>query len=131
MYPVPQVITLTQAEVESAALEAVLKFHREQQGRAPREATANLLRDMIVIRSTGAFTQTEEALATTKEGRRLIRSARRDQRALTRRDAEARVAKAIGLEVIRSFYDIDVRAGEQVEVYVLQEDLSARIAGQP
>ena len=105
--------------LESELAELVARFHREQQGHAPVFCEAHLLRDMAVVRSTGIFTSTEQTLCGSTEGRKLIQSARREQRALTRRDIEGRVAKILSRHVLRSYYDLDVRTGEQVEVYIL------------
>jgi uncharacterized protein YbcI len=105
--------------IEESAVEAVRRFHQEQQGRAPQELRAHLVDDMLIIRSHGVFTETEVRLSDSEDGRRLIRSARRDQRALTRRTAEAAVSVAIGTPVLRSFFDLDVRTGDMIEVYIL------------
>lgn len=75
---------------------------------------------MAVVRCRDIFTPTERELVTTEEGRKIVQSARREQRALTRRQIEAAVAGAIGRTVIRSFYDLDVRVGEQAEIYVFE-----------
>ena len=80
----------------------------------------SMLEDMVVVRCQDVFTPTEQELVETEEGRKLVQSARREQRALTRREAEASVAKASGRRVLRSFYDLDVRVGEQVEIYVFE-----------
>jgi uncharacterized protein YbcI len=106
--------------IESELADLVIRFHREQQGHAPSWCEAHILRDMAVIRSQGIFTTTEETLCGSMEGKKLIQSARREQRALTRRDVEARVSKLLDRPVVRSYYDLDVRTGEQIEVYILQ-----------
>jgi len=105
--------------VESHLANEVGKFHREQQGHAPATVQARLLSDMAVVRSGGVFTPTERTLCGSDEGRKLVQSARREQRALTRRDVESRVSKVLARPVLRSYYDLDVRLGEQVEVYIL------------
>lgn len=74
---------------------------------------------MVVVVSDGVFTPTEQGLCETSEGRKLVQSARREQRALTRRAVEAEVARVVGRPVVRSFYDLDVRVAEQIEVYML------------
>ena len=43
----------------------------------------------------------------------------RFQRALSRRQIESVIGEMVGRRVLRSFYDIDTRNGEQVEVYIL------------
>lgn len=67
------------------------------------------------------FTPNENDLAQTSEGRKIIQSARRDLRALTRREIEGEVSRILGVPILRSFYDLDVRTADQVEVYVLAE----------
>lgn len=79
-----------------------------------------VLPDMAIIRCRDIFTPTERELVGTEEGRKIVQSARRENRALTRRQAEAAVADVIGRQVARSFYDLDVRVGEQAEIYVFE-----------
>jgi uncharacterized protein YbcI len=105
--------------LEGELANLISRFHREQQGHQPSWCEAHLLFDMAIVRSNGIFTPTEQALCGSTEGRKLIQSARREQRALTRREIEGQVGKLLEREVLRSYYDLDVRMGEQIEVYVL------------
>ncbi|HTQ08733.1 MAG TPA: DUF2294 domain-containing protein [Fimbriimonadaceae bacterium] len=97
----------------------ISRFHFDQHGHLPGRIEVFLCDDLVVIRCHDVFTTTEHKLATTSEGKKLIQSARRDQRALTRREIERNVSRVVGVPVLRSFYDIDTRNGEQIEVYVL------------
>lgn len=96
-----------------------MKFHQEQQGCTPAEAKATLAGDMMIVVLGGTFTPTEVVLSKSEEGKKLIQSARREQRALTRRQIETEVAIIVDRPVVRSYYDLDVRVGEQIEVYML------------
>lgn len=107
----------------SAAAAAVAKFHKDQQGTAPERVEAHAVADMVVVRCANVFTPTERSLCETADGRKIVQSARRELRALTRRQVEAEVSRALGVEVLRSFCDLDVRNGEQVEVYILERPL--------
>ncbi len=107
-----------EATAEAEIERVVARYHREQQGCSPDRLTVTMLPDLAIVRGYGIFTATERELIGTEAGRKLVQSARREQRALTRREAEAAVAHATGRVVVRSFYDFDVRVGEQVEVYV-------------
>lgn len=107
-----------EATVEGAIERAVARYHREQQGHAPEVCRVVMLPDMAVVRCENSFTPTERELVKTDEGRKLVQSARREQRALTRREVESAVARATGRNVARSFYDLDVRVGEQIEIYI-------------
>lgn len=111
--------------VEERIAETVSRFHEEQQGCLAEETRAFLVDDMVLVRSSGCYTETEKRLSQTDEGRKLIKSARRDLRSLTRRDIEARVAEVVGRKVLRSYWDLDVRLGEQVEVYILGEPMAS------
>ncbi|CAN5367048.1 hypothetical protein BH11ARM2_BH11ARM2_36070 [soil metagenome] len=98
---------------------AVCRFHREQQGHPPTECVACVSGDMLVIVTRGIFTPTEQALLTENEGRKLVSTARRELRSLTRDVIESEIARVVRRPVVRSYYDLDVRVGEQIEVYVL------------
>lgn len=109
--------------IEAQIADVVSRFHRDQQGHLPTRVDAFVTGELVIVRSHDVFTPTERDLAETSEGKKLIQSARRDQRALVRRQVEALVGQALGRRVVRSFYDIDTRNGEQVEVYVLDSSL--------
>ena len=109
-----------EATREQGIERAVARYHLEQQGHTPQDCRVVMLSDMAIVRCTGIFTATEQQLVATEEGRKLVQSARREQRALGRRQVEAMVSAAAGREVVRSFYDLDVRVGEQAEIYVFE-----------
>jgi uncharacterized protein YbcI len=110
--------------LEAEICSTIARFHRDQQGHEPLKVEAFVQGEMILVRCHDVFTPTERDLANTSEGKKLIQSARRDQRALVRREIEAEIARVVDRRVLRSFYDIDTRNGEQVEVYVLDRPLS-------
>lgn len=106
--------------IEEEVVAAVARFYRDQQGHEPARIEALLTGPLVIVRCHDVFTPTELGLAQEPGGKKAIQSARRDQRALTRREAEAAVARAVGRKVLRSFYDIDTRNAELIEVYVLE-----------
>lgn len=120
----------TKGSLEAEAANAVTRFQREQQGRGATDVRAHLLGDLIVVRCGGIFTPTEARLAATEEGRRLIKSARQELRSINRAEIERIIADILGCEVVRSYYDVDVEAAEQVEVYVLSVDVEKRLLRQ-
>lgn len=119
---------ISRATIEADVEAAVAKYHREQQGRAPTSIRAHLFRDAIFVRSSGMFTEIESKLLESEEGSTLVRSSRRELRALTRRQIELEVARLTGVSVLRSYWDMDVRVGEQVEAYILAENLEEKLA---
>lgn len=120
----------TKGSIEAEIANAVARFHREQQGRGATDIRAHLLGDMVVVRCGGIFTPTEARLAATDEGRKLIRSARQELRSINRGEIEGIVGGIAGVDVTRSYYDVDVDAAEQVEVYILAQDVEKRLLRQ-
>ena len=116
--------------MESEVANAVVRFQREQQGRGPTEVRAHLLGDLMLVRSNGIFTPTEARLAVSEEGRRLIRSARQELRAISHLEIEEIIGGIVGARIIRSYFDIHVDEAEQIEVYVLEADLEKRLLRQ-
>jgi uncharacterized protein YbcI len=119
VYPECEMTQSLSAEIVST----IARFHLDQQGHEPRKVEVFTCGELIIVRCHDVFTPTERDLAVTSQGMKLIQSARRDQRALTRREIEREVGRVAGRNVLRSFYDIDTRNGEQVEVYVLDRPL--------
>lgn len=117
----------TKGSIEAEIAAAVVRFHREQQGRGPNDVRAHLIGDMVLVRCTGIFTATEAHLSVSEDGRKLIKSARQELRSIHRLEAESIVAGIVGCAVTRSYCDVDVEAAEQVEVYVLETDAEKRL----
>ncbi len=120
----------TKGGIEAEVANAVVRFQREQQGRGAADIRAYLLGDMIVVRCGSIFTATETRLVATDAGRRLIKSARQELRSINRAEIEGIVARLVGADVVRSYYDVDVDAAEQVEVYMLAHDVEKRLLRQ-
>ena len=125
------VVEFTKAGLEAEIARVVSRFHEDQHGCRPKTTVAYAVGDMVVARCTGCFTVTEEQLASTEDGRKLVKSARRELRSLNRREIEGEVGSIVGLRVLRSFWDFDIRVGEQVEVYVLDRDISEKLRTAP
>jgi uncharacterized protein YbcI len=118
------VAAITRAGLEAEIARVISRFHEDQHGHRAQHTVAYVVGDMVLIKSGGCYTQTEEHLALTDDGRKLVKSARRELRSLTRRQAERQVSDIVGVKVLRSYWDLDVRVGEQVEVYILEHDLT-------
>jgi uncharacterized protein YbcI len=121
---------VTKGSIEAEIANAVVRFHREQQGRGPVDVWTRLIGDMVLVRCSGIFTPIEAHLSASDDGRKLIKSARQELRALNHGEIEGIVAGIAGCAVLRSYCDVDVEAAEQVEVYVLEADLEKRLLRQ-
>lgn len=117
----------TKGSLEAEIANAIVRFQREQQGRGAQDVRAHLVGDLVLVRSTGIWTAVETKLAASDEGRKLIKSSRQELRSINHAEIEAIVAQIVGCAVVRSFFDVDVEAAEQVEVYVLQADVERKL----
>ncbi len=117
----------TKGSIEAEIANAVVRFQREQQGRGATEVRVHLIGDMVVVRCGGIFTPTEAHLSASEEGRRLIKSARQELRSINRVEIEGIIARLVSSAVLRSYYDVEVDAAEQVEVYMLAQDVEKRL----
>jgi uncharacterized protein YbcI len=115
----------TKGALEAQIANAVVKFQRDQQGRGPQEARAHLMDDLVLVRSTGIFTPVEAKLVASEEGCKLVKSAR-ELRSIHHAEIESLIGEIASCAVMRSFYDVDV-AAEQVEIYVLANDLEKAV----
>ncbi len=120
----------TKGTIEAEVASAVVRFHREQLGRGPADVRAVLIADMVLVRSAGIFTATESRLSATEEGKKIVRSARKELRSINHLELEELVATICTIPVLRSFYDLNVDAAEQVEVFILESDLEKKLLRQ-
>ena len=117
----------TKGAIEAEIANAVVRFQREQQGRGAAEVRAHLVGDLVLVRCTGIFTPVEARLAVSEEGQKLIKSARQELRSINHTEIEEVIGHIIGCVVVRSFFDVDVEAAEQIEVYALDSDMEKRL----
>lgn len=117
----------TKGSIEAEVANAVVRFQREQHGRGASDVRAFLVGDMLLVRSTGIFTPVEARLTASEEGRRLIRSSRQELRSINHEEVEGIVAGIVECPVLRSYCDVDVDAAEQMEVYVLEQNVEKRL----
>lgn len=117
----------TRGNIEASIADAVVRFQREQLGRGPEQVRAHLVGDLIIVRCSGIFTQTESRLAVSEDGRKLIRSSRQELRAINHLEIEDIIACITSCIVVRSYGDVNVDAAELMEVFVLNVDLEKRL----
>ena len=117
----------SKGSLEAEIANAVVRFQREQQGRGAADVRAHIVGDLILVRSTGIFTPVEAKLAASDEGCKLIKSARQELRSINHAEIEDIIGQIVDCAVVRSFFDVDVEAAEQVEIYVLAGDVEKKL----
>lgn len=121
-------VQISRGALESEIANTITRFHREQQGRGPQDVHAFIVGEMVMVRCSGIFTVTEGKLSASDDGRKLISSARRELHSINHHESEALISQLCGCLVLRSYYDINVEAAEQVEVYILDRNLEKSFA---
>jgi len=112
----------TKGELEAEFTKAIVKFEKEYLGRGPVDARTYLINDMVFVRLRGVLTPAEEKLSENKEGRVLVKDARRQLFATSRPILEGFVKDILGTELIDLFSDISTETGERVIVLTVSND---------
>jgi uncharacterized protein YbcI len=99
--------------------EGMMAFQHEFVGRGPDRIRTRIVEDLLIVRSFGVLTPAERQLATSFEGRRLIKAMRQQVLEAGRSVLERIVQKHTGAEVISVHSDISTKSGEWLDVFVL------------
>lgn len=118
----------TQAEMENALRQAMIKFEYDFMGRGPTEVRAVIVQDMIIVRLKGVLTPAERQLAKTEEGIGMVKQMRQNLLMQGRDQLIKQVEDITGATPTALFTDIDVRAGERMIVLTLDRDVSTSLS---
>lgn len=116
----------TRGIVEAAFTKAIIQFEREYLGRGPMDARTTFLNDAIFVRIKGLMTPAEQKLATSSEGRDLVKEMRRQLFETSRPILEGIVEEITGTQVISLHTDMSTKTGERVVVLVVAENLEKK-----
>ncbi len=116
----------TKGEAETPIRNAIIKFEQEFMGRGPMDVKAFILRDLVLVRLKGVLTQAESQLAKSENGVEMVKAMRQNLITQGREKLCAQLTDITGVTVIGLFTDIDVRIGERVIVFSLDQDLESK-----
>ena len=108
-----------QSKPEAAISDEMMAYQHEFVGRGPDGIRTRIVEDLVIVRSFGVLTPAERQLATSFEGRRLIKAMRQQVLEAGRSVLERIVQKHTGAEVISVHSDISTKSGEWLDVFVL------------
>lgn len=117
----------SRGEREAALANAIIQFEKDQLGRGPAETRVFIIEDMILVRLRGVLTPAEAKLAQTSEGHALIKQIRQQLLEASRSLLEGIVQEETGSRVVSLHTDISAKTGERIIVFVLAENLGARL----
>ena len=114
----------TQGEIEAAICEGASHFEQEYMGRGPKQISAHLIGDMLVVRLQGVLTAAEQHLVKTlppDKGRDLLKQVRTQLVETARPALESLVEKVTGIKPRSLHHDISTLTGEEILVFTLAE----------
>jgi uncharacterized protein YbcI len=112
-----------QSKPEAAISDEMRAYQHEFVGRGPDRIRTRMVEDLVIVRSFGVLTPAERQLATSFEGRRLIKAMRQQVLEAGRSVLERIVHKHTGAEVISVHSDISTKIGEWLDVFVLDRSI--------
>ncbi len=115
---------LTQAESEAAICEGITRFQEDYLGFGAEQIRVHFIKDLLVIRLTGALTVAERQLVKSlslEKGRDLIKQTREQLLELARPMLESMVHEVVGVKVLSMHHDISTVTGEEVVLFSLTE----------
>lgn len=116
----------TRGELEDDFTKAMIRFEKDYLGRGPLEARTVLLGDLLVVRLRGVLTPAELKLAETREGRTLVKEARRQLFETSRQLLEGMVREILDCNLVSLHTDMSTRTGERIVVLTVDENLDER-----
>ena len=114
----------TQGEIQAAICEGVSRFEQDYMGRGPKDISAYLLGDLLVVRLRGVLTAAEQHLVeslSTDKGRDLLKQVRTHLIETARPVMEAMVEEITGIKVLTLHHDISTVTGEEVVLFTLAD----------
>jgi uncharacterized protein YbcI len=112
-----------QSRTEAAISDEMMAFQHGFVGRGPERIRTRMVEDLVIVRSFGVFTAAEKQLATSYEGRRLIKAMRQQVLEAGRPVLENIVQKHTGAEVVSIHSDISTKSGEWMDVFALDRSV--------
>jgi len=112
----------TKGELEAQFTTAIVKFEKEYLGRGPVDARTYLINDIVMVRLRGVLTPAEEKLAENREGRVLVKEARRQLFETSRPILKEFVNEILDAELVDIFSDMSTETRERFIVLTVSRD---------
>jgi CheY-like chemotaxis protein len=116
--------SLTQKESEAAICDGIIRFQEEYLGWRAERVRAHLVRDLLVVRISGALTLAERQLgksASPGKGRDLIKEVRNQLLETARPMLESLVHEITGVKAVSMHHDLSTVSGEEVVIFSLAD----------
>ena len=114
----------SQGEIEAAICAGITRFEQDYMGRGPKDISAHLIDDLLVVRLKGVLTAAEQHLVkslSAEKGRDLLKQVRTHLIETARPLMEAMVQEVTGVKVVSLHHDISTTTGEEVVIFTLAQ----------
>jgi uncharacterized protein YbcI len=113
----------TQGEIEAAICAAISRFEQETRGCGPKDISAHLLGDFVVVRLQGLLTPAEQQLAKVpfQKGRDLLKQVRTHLIESAKPHLQVLVEEITAVKVVSLHHDISTVTGEAFIIFTLAE----------
>ena len=114
----------SQGEIEAAICAGITRFEQDYMGRGPKDISAHLIDDLLVVRLKGVLTAAERHLVkslSAEKGRDLLKQVRTHLIETARPLMEAMVQEVTGVKVVSLHHDISTSTGEEIVLFTLAQ----------
>ena len=118
----------TKGEIEAEISRAIVQFEIDYMGRGPKEASAHIVEDLVVVRLRGVLTPAEEQLTKSIDGKDLVKKMRATLIDKARPLLYQVVGDITGTKILDLYTDISTESGERVFVFALENNLEKTLA---
>ena len=112
----------TRGEIEAAICTGMNGFERTYMGRGPKDVSAHVIDDLVLVRLSGVLTAAEQQLVKTypaEKGRELLKQVRTQLVETARPQMAAMITEITGQPVVSLHHDISTLTGEEIVVFTL------------
>jgi uncharacterized protein YbcI len=118
----------TKGEIEAEISRAIVQFEIDYMGRGPKETSAHIVEDLVVVRLKGVLTPAEEQLTKSIDGKDLVKKMRSTLIDKARPLLYQVVGDITGAKILDLHTDISTESGERVFVFALDNNLQKSLA---
>lgn len=117
---------MTKGQVEAQISDAVSKFEKEYMGRGPKDIKTKIIQNHIMIVIDGFLSQSEQKLADSNQGVKLIKDMRTALFENAREHLEELIKGIVHVAIVSTHSDVSTKTGEKVIVLTVDSDLETR-----
>ncbi len=118
----------TKGAIEAEISHAIVQFEIDYMGRGPKETSAHIVEDLVVVRLKGVLTPAEEQLTKSIDGKELVKKMRATLIDKARPLLYQVVGDITGMKILDLHTDISTESGERVFVFSLDNNLQKSLA---